>query len=62
MTALVVALGLLSIAIGSAEAGHEVEGPMAIVILRRPGDVDRAEPARPADAGATVWESSEASA
>jgi Cu/Ag efflux pump CusA len=33
MTALVVALGLLAIAIGSAEAGHEIEGPMAIVIL-----------------------------
>jgi Cu/Ag efflux pump CusA len=33
MTALVVALGLLSIAIGSAGAGHEFEGPMAIVVL-----------------------------
>jgi Cu/Ag efflux pump CusA len=33
MTALVVALGLLSIAIGSAGAGHEIEGPMAIVVL-----------------------------
>jgi hypothetical protein len=29
---------------------------------RRLGDFDRAEPARPADAGATVWEISEASA
>jgi len=33
MTALVVALGLLPIAIRSYQAGHEIEGPMAIVIL-----------------------------
>ena len=33
MTALVVALGLLPIAIRSSQAGHEIEGPMAIVIL-----------------------------
>ena len=33
MTALVTALGLLPIAIASGSAGHEIEGPMAIVIL-----------------------------
>jgi Cu/Ag efflux pump CusA len=33
MSALVTALGLLPLAIGSGEPGREVEGPMAIVIL-----------------------------
>jgi AcrB/AcrD/AcrF family len=43
MTSIVTALGLLPLAIGSGEAGREIEGPMAVAIFGRACNVDSFE-------------------
>ena len=52
MTAIVTGIALLPLAVGSGDPGREIEGPLAVVILGRPGDVDVAQSFRLADAGA----------
>ncbi len=45
LTALLTALALLPVALQLHQPGHEIEGPMAVVILGGPGFVDPGEPA-----------------